>query len=74
MDYKTVTITVPSGATVVRNGARAKLSDLAAKDEVVVTRSSDGTTVWAHDAQHDRGPWGGPGGPGGRRDHDRRHP
>jgi hypothetical protein len=68
VDYKTVTIKIPSDATINRNGATAKLSDLAAKDEVVVTQSSDGTTVWAHDAQHD-----GPG-PGGPRGHDRRHP
>ena len=72
VDYKTVKVTIPSGATVNRNGATAELAALAAKDEVVVTRSSDGTTVWAHDAQHD-GP-GGPGGPGDRRDHDKRHP
>ncbi|MEA2304593.1 MAG: hypothetical protein QOH43_1873 [Solirubrobacteraceae bacterium] len=71
VDYKTVTIKIPADATISRNGATATLSDLAAKDEVVVTQSSDGTTVWAHDAQHD-GP--GRGGPGGPRGHDRRHP
>jgi hypothetical protein len=71
VDYKTVTIKIPADATISRNDATAKLSDLDAKDEVVVTQSSDGTTVWAHDAQHD-GP--GRGGPGGPRGHDRRHP
>ena len=74
VDYKTVTITVPSSATVVRNGATAKLSDLAAKDEVAITQSSDGSTIWAHDAQHERGGWDRHGGPGDPRGRDPRHP
>ncbi len=69
--YKDVTVTVPGGATVTRNGAKAALSDLKADDRVHVSRSSDGTFVFAADAsfrpqRHGHGP-GGPGhGPRGR--------
>jgi hypothetical protein len=62
--YKDATITIPSGATVYRNGSQAQLSDLAAGDHVHVDQSSDGTTVMAFDADHAPGP----GGPHG--DHD----
>lgn len=47
--YKDVTVTVPDGATIVRNGAKATLADLKAGDHVRVSRSSDGTTVFAGD-------------------------
>jgi hypothetical protein len=62
--YKTVTLTIPSGATVKRNGSTAQLSDLKAGDRVHVTQSSDGTTVFADDGTHrPQGPGYGP--PGG---------
>ena len=73
--YKDVTLTIPSNATIVRNFAKAKLSDLKAGDFVHVSQSSDGTFVLASDASHRpgrgfglrRGPRGaaGPGWPGG---------
>jgi hypothetical protein len=73
--YKDVTLTIPSNATVVRNFAKAKLSDLKAGDFVHVSQSSDGTFVLASDASHrpfgrgHDGPRGdrrgGPPGPGG---------
>jgi hypothetical protein len=50
--YKAVTLTIPSGATVRRNGAPARLSDLRSGDEVTVTQSPANTAVIAHDAQH----------------------
>jgi hypothetical protein len=50
--YKTVTLTIPSDATVRRNGEKAQLSDLKAGDEVMVAQSPNGTFVVAHDAQH----------------------
>lgn len=59
--YKTVTLTIPSGATINRNGAKAALTDLKAGDHVRVTSSSDGTTVFAGDKT--QGP--GDDGPGG---------
>ena len=61
--YKTLTISVPSGATVVRNGATATLADLKAGDRVHIEQSSDGASVFAGDASFK--PAGGPGGPGG---------
>jgi hypothetical protein len=57
--YKTLTLTIPSGATVKRNGSTAQLSDLKAGDRVHVTQSSDGTTVIGGDASFR--PTGGPG-------------
>lgn len=48
--YKDVTVSVASDATIDRNGATAKLSDLKAGDEVSVASSSDGTMVFTHDA------------------------
>jgi len=50
--YKTVTLTIPSGASVRRNCEQAKLSDLKAGDTVLVVQSPKGTVVAAHDAQH----------------------
>jgi hypothetical protein len=63
--YKDATITIPSGATVVRNGASASLTALKAGDHVQVRRSSDGTSVFAFDSSwRPSGGWhGGPGGP-----------
>jgi hypothetical protein len=57
--YKTLTLTIPSGATIKRNGSTAQLGDLKAGDHVHVTKSSDGTTVFAGDASFR--PAGGPG-------------
>jgi hypothetical protein len=62
--YKTLTLTIPNGATIKRNGSTAQLSDLKAGDRVHVTQSSDGTTVFAGDSAHrPKGPGNGP--PGG---------
>ena len=47
--YKTVTLTIPASATVKRNFADAKLSDLKAGDRVHVASSSEGTIVFADD-------------------------
>ena len=52
--YKDVTLTIPSNATVVRNFAKAQLSDLKTGDFVHVSQSSDGTFVLASDASQDR--------------------
>jgi hypothetical protein len=62
--YKTLTLTIPSGTTIKRNGSTAQLSELKAGDHVHVTKSSDGTTVFADDGTHrPMGPGHGP--PGG---------
>jgi len=50
--YKTVTLTIPSGATIRRNGAQAQLSELRSGDEVSVLQSPKTTVVIAHDAKH----------------------
>jgi hypothetical protein len=50
--YKTVTLTIPSNATIRRNGEAAKLSDLKSGDTVMVMQSPKGTAVVANDAQH----------------------
>jgi len=47
--YKTVTLTIPANATVMRNFNKATLSDLKTGDRVHVAQSSDGTTVFADD-------------------------
>jgi hypothetical protein len=59
--YKTVTLTIPSGATISRNGTKAALTDFKAGDRVRVTSSSDGTSVFGGD----KAPQGGPGRHGG---------
>jgi hypothetical protein len=51
--YKTVSVTIPSGATVRRNGASAQLSELKPGDEVTVVQSPSSTVVIAHDAKHE---------------------
>jgi hypothetical protein len=62
LPYKTVTLTIPSGATINRDGKTAALTDFVAGDHVHVTQSSDATTVFGGDKT---GPGsGGPGGPG----------
>jgi hypothetical protein len=77
--YKDATLTIPSTATVRRNFADAKLSDLKDGDQVHVSQSSEGTFVFAVDDAHQGqrpgpgwghgagrpGPYGGPppGGP-----------
>jgi hypothetical protein len=48
--YKTVTLDVPSDATVVRDGEKAQLSDLQAGDQVHVSQSPDGSFVFATDS------------------------
>lgn len=71
--YKVVTLTIPSGATVRRDDAKASLGDLKPGDRVRVTDSPRGTFVNADSPQHQaseqsrHGPRGpdGPGGPGG---------
>jgi hypothetical protein len=47
--YKTVTLDIPSDATVVRDGDKAQLSDLQAGDQVHVSQSPDGSFVFATD-------------------------
>ena len=77
--YKDATLTIPSDATVRRNFADAKLSDLKEGDHVHVSQSSEGSFVFAVDDAHQgqrpgpgwghgagrQGPYGGPppGGP-----------
>lgn len=70
--YKDVVVTIPDNATILRNHAKAALSDLKAGDSVRVIASSEQTLVIAEDAAFQsqarkRGPWGqgGPGRPGG---------
>jgi hypothetical protein len=66
LTYKNVTVTVPSGATIYRNGQKASLSALTTGDHVMVSSSTDGTVVGAFDSSHrPRPPHGGlpPGGP-----------
>jgi len=54
--YKDVTVTVPDNATVYRNGSAAKLGDLKAGDRVRISQSSEGSFVFAEDAQHEQSP------------------
>lgn len=69
--YRTVTLTIPTGATVMRDFQSSALSALKAGDRVSVAQSSDGTTVFAIDLnampKPPGGGWrsGGPMGPGG---------
>ncbi len=60
--YKTVTLTIPSGSSVMLDGKTSSLEGLAAGDHVSVSSSSEGTTVFAADSSfHPEGP--GHGGP-----------
>jgi hypothetical protein len=47
--YRTVTLTIPSDARVIRNFRSASLSDLRAGDRVRVSSSTEGTAVLADD-------------------------
>jgi hypothetical protein len=58
--YRTVTLNVPADATVTLDGKTSSLSGLADGDEVSVSSSSDGTSVFATDSSFH--PTGGPGG------------
>jgi hypothetical protein len=57
--YKTVTVNVPSEATVTLDGKASSFSALTADDRVSVSSSSDGMTVSATDSSFH--PQGGPG-------------
>ncbi|MEA2220624.1 MAG: hypothetical protein QOJ35_3250 [Solirubrobacteraceae bacterium] len=72
--YKDVTLTIPSGATIVRNGKSAAVGDLQAGDRIHVSQSSDGTFAFAADATFRPRLGRGPGGPGGPGDRDGPHP
>ena len=62
--YGTPTLTIPSGATVLLDGKTSSLGKLLSGDQVAVSSSSEGTTVFATDSSFT--PSGhGPGGPGG---------
>jgi hypothetical protein len=50
LHYKDVTVTIPDGATVIRNHAKASVSDLKVGDDVHVIASSEQTIVIAEDA------------------------
>jgi hypothetical protein len=50
LTYKTVTLTIPSGATVLLDGKSSSVGSLAAEDHVIVSSSSEGTTVFATDS------------------------
>ena len=67
--YRTVTLTIPSSATITRNFSNAALSTLKSGDRVRVEQSSEGTDVFAVDLSSlpRRGYPGKPGqwGPGG---------
>jgi hypothetical protein len=54
--YKDATITLPSDATIERNGKTATVDDLKVGDRIQVTRSSDGVSVRAGDASFRPGP------------------
>ena len=48
--YKDVMVTIPNDATIIRNHAKASLSDLKAGDDIRVIASSESTFVIAEDA------------------------
>jgi hypothetical protein len=50
LHYKDVTVTIPDGATVIRNHAKASVSDLKVADDIHVIASSEKTFVIAEDA------------------------
>ena len=65
LHYKDTTVTIPSDATVIRDHAKASVSDLKQGDFIRVVSSSDGTFVMAEDAafrKAERQRFGGPGG------------
>lgn len=57
--YATPTLTIPSSATVMLDGAASSLDKLAVGDRVMVSSSSEATTVFATDSAFK--PAGGPG-------------
>jgi|GEM_PF-3238163 len=63
--YKTLTLSVPSGAKVMRDGKTASLAEIKAEDHVSVSSSSEGATVFAMDSsfrpEHSPGRGGAPG-------------
>jgi Cu/Ag efflux protein CusF len=61
--YATPTISIPSGATVTLDGAGSSLEKLKEGDHVMISSSSEGTSVFATDSSFKPGP--GPGGMGG---------
>jgi ABC-type Fe3+-hydroxamate transport system substrate-binding protein len=64
--YGTPTVTIPSDATVTLDGKTSTLSALKIGDQVRVSSSSDGTTVFAMDSSFKpAGEPGTSGGPGG---------
>jgi len=62
--YKDITVALADGATVYRNGTRARVSDLKVGDHMHVSRSSEGTFVFAADSAFRPPPRGRHGGPG----------
>jgi hypothetical protein len=63
--YKTVTLTIPSGSTVMLDGKSSTLSGLAVGDHVTVSSSSEGTNVFATDSSFHPQGWGHGGPPPG---------
>jgi hypothetical protein len=63
--YKTLTLTIPSEATVTLDGKKAALGEVVANDHVSVSASSEGTTVFATDSSFQPQGGAGKGGPGG---------
>ena len=67
--YATPTITIPSGASVMLDGETSSLDKLKEGDQVSISSSSEGTTVFATDSSfkpgEGHGPMGGPP-PGGQ--------
>lgn len=53
--YRSVTLTIPSGARVRDNGRRAKLSDISTGERAMVLEAPKRTSVRAHDAHPDHG-------------------
>jgi hypothetical protein len=49
--YKTVTLDIPSDATVIRNGKKAELGDLQEGDQVHVSQAPQKTFVYASDSE-----------------------
>ncbi len=61
--YATPTLTIPSGSTVTLDGQSSSLEKLAGGDDVTVSSSSEGTTVFATDSSFKPSGPGGHGGP-----------
>jgi len=65
LTYKTVTLTIPTGASIQRDGKSAELSELQAGDHVSVSEDSEGTSVvTATDSSFKPTRGSGAGGPG----------